>query len=57
VLHGQAVEASGFFVYGDSGTASSVETTRRFIEADAQASTVPSRDATKFVMRLFAKGS
>jgi 2,3-bisphosphoglycerate-independent phosphoglycerate mutase len=57
VHHGQAAEGPGFFAYRDSAVAPSAGTGRRFIEADAQASTVPPRDATKFVVRLFAKGS
>jgi 2,3-bisphosphoglycerate-independent phosphoglycerate mutase len=57
VHHGPAAEGPGFFAYRDSAAAPSVGTGRRFIEADAQASTVPPRDATKFVVRLFAKGS
>jgi 2,3-bisphosphoglycerate-independent phosphoglycerate mutase len=57
VHHGHAAEGSGFFAYCDSATGFPASTKRRFIEADAQASTVPSRDATKFVVRLFAKGS
>ena len=56
VQQGQAAECPGLFTYRDSA-ASSPETGRRFTEADAQASTVPPRDATKFVARLFAKGS
>jgi 2,3-bisphosphoglycerate-independent phosphoglycerate mutase len=57
VHHGQAAEGSGFFAYRDSAAPSSAGTGQRFIEADARASTVPPRDATKFVVRLFAKGS
>ena len=57
VHHGQAAEGSGFFAYRDSTGAASAEPGRRFIEADARASAVPPRDATKFVVRLFAKGS
>jgi 2,3-bisphosphoglycerate-independent phosphoglycerate mutase len=57
VHHGQAAEGPGFFAYRDSAAAPSAEATRRFIEADARASVVPPRDATKFVVRLFAKGS
>jgi len=57
VPHGQAAEGSGFFVYRDSAAALSSGAGRRFTEADAQASIVPPRDATKFVVRLFAKGS
>ncbi|MEQ1563764.1 MAG: 2,3-bisphosphoglycerate-independent phosphoglycerate mutase [Nitrospiraceae bacterium] len=57
VQQGQAADGPGFFAYCDSMVASSVGAGRRFIEADAQASTVPPRDATKFIVRLFAKGS
>jgi len=57
VHHGQEAEGPGFFAYRDSAAAPSAEAARRFIEADARASTVPPRDATKFVVRLFAKGS
>lgn len=57
VQHGQATEGPGFFAYRDSAAAPSAGTGRRFIEADARASTVPPRDATKFVVRLFARGS
>lgn len=57
VQQGQAADGPGFFAYCDSTVASSVGAGRRFIEADAQASTVPPRDATKFIVRLFAKGS
>ncbi|MDO8357524.1 MAG: 2,3-bisphosphoglycerate-independent phosphoglycerate mutase [Nitrospirota bacterium] len=57
VQQGQAAEGPGFFAYCDSTVAPSVGAGRRFIEADAQASTVPSRDATKFIVRLFARGS
>jgi 2,3-bisphosphoglycerate-independent phosphoglycerate mutase len=57
VHHGKAAEGPGFFAYRDSAAAPSAEAARRFIEADARASVVPPRDATKFVVRLFAKGS
>ncbi len=57
VQQGPAADGPGFFAYRDSAVAPSAGTGRRFIEADAQASTVPPRDATKFIMRLFAKGS
>jgi len=57
VHHGQAAEAPGFFAYYDSAVPPSAGTGRKFIEADARASSVPPRDATKFVVRLFAKGS
>jgi 2,3-bisphosphoglycerate-independent phosphoglycerate mutase len=57
VHQGQAAEGPGFFAYRDSAAAPAVGARRRFTEADARASTVPPRDATKFVVRLFAKGS
>jgi 2,3-bisphosphoglycerate-independent phosphoglycerate mutase len=56
VHHGPA-EGPGFFAYYDSAAPLSSGTGRKFIEADARASSVPPRDATKFVVRLFAKGS
>ena len=57
VHHAQAAEAPGFFAYRDSVAAVAAVAGRRFTEDDARASTVPPRDATKFVVRLFAKGS
>ena len=57
VPSGQAAENPGFFAYYDNLLSLSSGTGRRFIEMDARASTVPPRDATKFVVRLFAKGS
>jgi 2,3-bisphosphoglycerate-independent phosphoglycerate mutase len=57
VQQGQATESPRFFAYHDSAAASASVAGRRFTEADARASTVPPRDATKFVVRLFAKGS
>ena len=53
---GQAAEGPWFFAYRDSAVASPGGVERRFSEADARASTLPPRDATKFVVRLFAKG-
>ncbi|HSL05543.1 MAG TPA: 2,3-bisphosphoglycerate-independent phosphoglycerate mutase [Nitrospiraceae bacterium] len=57
VHHGQAAEGPGFFAYRDSAAVLTAGTGRRFTEADARGSMVPPRDATKFVVRLFAKGS
>ena len=57
-LHlGQAAEGSGFFAYRDSAATPSSGAGRRFTEAEARVSTLPPRDATKFIVRLFAKGS
>jgi 2,3-bisphosphoglycerate-independent phosphoglycerate mutase len=55
--YGQTAEGSGFFAYHDSVVPLAVKAGRRFAEDDARASTVPPRDATKFIVRLFAKGS
>ena len=57
VHQSQAAEGLGFFAYRDSAADPSAGSGRKFTEAHAQASTVPPRDATKFVVRLFAKGS
>jgi 2,3-bisphosphoglycerate-independent phosphoglycerate mutase len=57
VHHGPTAEGLGFFAYYDSAAPLSPGIGRKFIEADARASSVPPRDATKFVVRLFAKGS
>jgi 2,3-bisphosphoglycerate-independent phosphoglycerate mutase len=57
VHQGQASEAPGFFAYRDSAAALGAGAGRRFTEDDARASAVPPRDATKFIVRLFAKGS
>jgi len=57
VRHGQAPEGLGFFAYYDSASPLATGVERKFAETDAQSSTVPPRDATKFVVRLFAKGS
>jgi 2,3-bisphosphoglycerate-independent phosphoglycerate mutase len=50
-------EAQWPYAYHDSSTKPSGGTSRRFTEVDAKASTTTPRDATKFVVRLFAKGS
>src|SRR6478672_9547474 len=51
------VEAQWPYVYRDSSAKSSRVAGRRFTEVDAKASTTAPRDATKFAVRLFAKGS
>jgi 2,3-bisphosphoglycerate-independent phosphoglycerate mutase len=56
VHHAGLVESQWFYAYYDS-TAKPASMTRRFTEADAQASALPPRDATKFVARLFTRGS
>ena len=43
------------YAYQDSTSKPSPSTERRFTEADAKAVAAAPRDATKFVVRLFAK--
>jgi 2,3-bisphosphoglycerate-independent phosphoglycerate mutase len=50
-------EAQWPYAYQDWSAKAAGSTTRRFTEVDAKASTIAPRDATKFVVRLFAKGS
>lgn len=50
-------EAQWPYAYQDSSAKSAGGAGRRFTEADAKASTTAPRDATKFVVRLFAKGA
>jgi 2,3-bisphosphoglycerate-independent phosphoglycerate mutase len=50
-------EAQWPYAYQDCSAKPAGSTTRRFTEVDAKASTIAPRDATKFVVRLFAKGS
>ncbi|HET7439110.1 MAG TPA: hypothetical protein VFJ56_06385, partial [Nitrospira sp.] len=50
-------EAQWPYAYQDSSARSPGGAGRRFTEADAKASTNAPRDATKFVVRLFAKGA
>jgi 2,3-bisphosphoglycerate-independent phosphoglycerate mutase len=57
VHQGKMAEGQWLYAYHDSAAKPSPSAGRRFTEVDAQASAVPPRDATKFVVRLFAKGS
>ena len=50
-------EGQWLYAYQDSAGKPASVSGRRFTEADAKASATPPRDATKFVVRLFAKGS
>lgn len=50
-------EAQWPYAYLDSSAKPASSGGRRFTEVDAKASTTAPRDATKFVIRLFAKGS
>jgi 2,3-bisphosphoglycerate-independent phosphoglycerate mutase len=45
------------YAYKDSGSKPAAGSARRFTESDAKAVAAAPRDATKFVVRLFAKGS
>lgn len=55
VHQGRPADGQWFYAYRDSSIHPAANTARRFTEADAQTSTIPPRDATKFVIRLFAK--
>lgn len=57
VHQAQLTEGQWFYAYHDSASKYASDAGRRFTEAAAQISPVPPRDATKFVVRLFAKGS
>ena len=52
-----ADQGTWFYAYFDSMVQSSTEKNQRFTETDARASVLPPRDTTKFVVRLFAKGT
>lgn len=57
VHQGKMAEGQWLYAYRDSTAKPAPGSGRRFTEADAKASATPPRDATKFVVRLFAKGS
>ncbi|HSB43518.1 MAG TPA: hypothetical protein VLD60_00820 [Nitrospira sp.] len=57
VHQGKMAEGQWLYAYQDSAAKSASGSGRRFTEADAKASATPPRDATKFVVRLFTKGS
>lgn len=57
VHQGKMAEGQWLYAYQDSSAKSISHVERRFTEDDAKASATPPRDATKFVVRLFAKGS
>jgi 2,3-bisphosphoglycerate-independent phosphoglycerate mutase len=50
-------DVPSFFAYRDSAAKAGAGAGTRFTEADAKTSSVPPRDATKFVVRLFSKGA
>ena len=58
VVHeGIVSEGEWLYAFQDSAAKPASRAGRRFTEADARASKTPPRDATKFVVRLFAKRS
>ncbi len=52
----EGMTGHAFYAFGESGKQGAIDATRRFTEADAQAAKTPARDATKFVVKFFAKG-
>jgi 2,3-bisphosphoglycerate-independent phosphoglycerate mutase len=54
--HGEGVHGQAFAVFGEGPGKAGASGGRRFTESDAQASETPVRDASKFVIKLFAKG-
>lgn len=50
-------DVPSFFAYCDSAAKAAAGSGTRFTEAAAKESSVPPRDATKFVVRLFSKGA
>lgn len=54
---GRTTESTALFAYYDSSVKAPAGSGKRFTEADAKASPLPPRDATKFVIRLFSKGA
>ncbi|MEQ1793041.1 MAG: phosphoglycerate mutase [Nitrospira sp.] len=54
--HGEGNQGQAFSVFGEGAGQDGASGGRRFTEADAQDSKAPVRDASKFVIKLFAKG-
>ena len=52
--HTEDPQSPAFYTFGEGGITGS-ETGRRFTEADALATNMPTRDATKFVNKFFSK--
>lgn len=53
---GEGVQGQAFYAFGETEKKGANVPGRRFTETDAQAAKTPARDATKFVIKLFAKG-
>ena len=54
--HGEGIQGQAFAAFGEGPGKDGASGGRRFTEMDAQASKLPVRDASKFVIKLFAKG-
>ena len=54
--HGEGNQGQAFSVFGEGSGKDGGATGCRFTESDAQKSQAPVRDASKFVIKLFAKG-
>lgn len=53
--HGRGVDGQPFYAFGEGGKQATGAVGRRFTEADALATNMPARDATKFVIKFFSK--
>jgi 2,3-bisphosphoglycerate-independent phosphoglycerate mutase len=53
---GEGASGPAFYAFGEAGRKGAGASDCRFTECDAQATKTPARDASKFVMKFFAKG-
>ena len=53
--HAEDPQSPAFYTFGEGGITGSETVGRRFTEADALATNMPARDATKFVNKFFSK--
>jgi 2,3-bisphosphoglycerate-independent phosphoglycerate mutase len=53
--HAEDPQSPAFYTFGEGGITGSETVSRRFTEADALATNMPTRDATKFVNKFFSK--
>lgn len=53
--HAEDPQSPAFYAFGEEGVKGSETVARRFTEADALATNMPARDATKFVNKFFSK--
>jgi 2,3-bisphosphoglycerate-independent phosphoglycerate mutase len=54
--HGEGAPGPAFYAFGEAGGKGATASGHRFTESDALAAKAPARDATKFVIKFFAKG-